>query len=104
VQQASQLLQATSKKPSTEIETGVGCVQEGQGRMGFIVYQLNESYNNAATTGGFTHAQIIDFYRRIMTETIRICRVGGLILVKTQDMIESSKQHHGGRQTDADGA
>ena len=50
------------------------------------------SYQNSATTKGMYHKDIINLYREGMTEGHRILGPGGLLWVKCQDEIESSKQ------------
>ncbi|SLI45343.1 Methylase of polypeptide chain release factors [Mycobacteroides abscessus subsp. massiliense] len=49
-------------------------------------------YNNAATTGGMSHADIRELYRAGMAEALRVLRPGGQLWVKTKDEIESGRQ------------
>ena len=53
---------------------------------------VNSTYNNRETTTGLNHAGIIQLYRKGMREGHRIQKGKGLMLVKCQDEIESSKQ------------
>jgi tRNA G10 N-methylase Trm11 len=53
---------------------------------------VNNSYQNKETTRGFYHKDIINLYRSGMEEGYRILKKQGLLLVKCQDEIESSKQ------------
>jgi hypothetical protein len=53
---------------------------------------VNSNYKNRETTQGCYHADIIQLYRDGMREANRILRPHGLMLVKCQDEIESSKQ------------
>ena len=50
-------------------------------------------YNNAATTGGMYHREIVTrFYYPGMAEAARILKPGGQLWVKCKDEIESSEQ------------
>ena len=53
---------------------------------------VNDNYKNRETTQGCYHADIIKRYHDGMREGLRILRPRGLMLVKCQDEIESSKQ------------
>lgn len=53
---------------------------------------VEPAYNNASTTAGLYHEEIIQLYRQGMTESKRVLKAGGLMLVKCSDEIESSKQ------------
>jgi hypothetical protein len=54
---------------------------------------INDNYKNKETTKGFYHKDIIQLYREGMVEARRVLTVGGLLLVKCKDEIESSKQY-----------
>jgi hypothetical protein len=56
---------------------------------------IEPNYQNAATTSGLYHADIMHLYRLGMIEAKRILKMGGLMLVKCADEIESSKQKRG---------
>lgn len=53
---------------------------------------VDGNYQNKATTRGMYHRDIIQLYREGMVEAHRILRPTGLMWVKCQDEIESSKQ------------
>jgi hypothetical protein len=53
---------------------------------------VNDNYQNAETTKGFYHKDIIELYRRGMREAVRILKNNGLLLVKCRDEVESSVQ------------
>jgi hypothetical protein len=53
---------------------------------------VDKTYNNEATTKGMYHKDIINLYKDGMTEAGRVLKIGGYLLVKCQDEIESSKQ------------
>jgi len=53
---------------------------------------VDATYNNAATTKGMYHKDIINLYAKGMSESHRILKKGGFLFVKCQDEIESSKQ------------
>lgn len=53
---------------------------------------VDTTYNNAATTKGFYHKDIINLYTDGMVEAFRVLKKNGFLLVKCQDQIESSKQ------------
>lgn len=55
---------------------------------------VDATYNNAATTKGMYHKDIIDLYKQGMQEAHRVLVGGGLIWVKCQDEIESSVQKY----------
>jgi hypothetical protein len=55
-------------------------------------HQMNSHYQNAETTGGLGHREIIELYRDGMREDHRILRPGGLLWVKCQDEISSRRQ------------
>ena len=55
-------------------------------------HMTDSRYNNAATTGGQSHADIRQMYRDGMAEALRVLRPGGRLLVKGKDEIESGKQ------------
>ena len=52
----------------------------------------NTAYRNRETTGGLNHDGIVRLYADGMREAKRVLRPGGLLLVKTQDEIESRRQ------------
>jgi hypothetical protein len=52
---------------------------------------VEANYQNAATTKGMCHKDIIGLYREGMAEACRILKPEGLLWVKCQDEIESSK-------------
>jgi hypothetical protein len=49
-------------------------------------------YNNAATTGGMYHEDIVNLYRAGMVEAKRVLRQQGQLWVKCKDEVESSRQ------------
>jgi hypothetical protein len=49
-------------------------------------------YNNAATTKGFYHDDIMNLYREGMTEARRVLKDGGLVWVKCKDQVMSGQQ------------
>jgi methylase of polypeptide subunit release factors len=49
-------------------------------------------YNGVATTGMWSHAQIMDLYRAGMTEARRVLKPRGRMFIKGQDQIESGRQ------------
>ena len=53
---------------------------------------VDDSYSNSHTTKRMYHDDILELYRQGMTEAKRILKRGGLLLVKCQDEVESSKQ------------
>jgi hypothetical protein len=53
---------------------------------------VDANYQNASTTKGFYHKDIINLYREGRVEAKRILKVGGFLLVKCKDEIESSVQ------------
>jgi hypothetical protein len=53
---------------------------------------VDSRYRNAETTRGFYHDDIIELYRKGMTEGRRILKPGGLLWVKCKDELESSVQ------------
>lgn len=53
---------------------------------------VDSTYNNAETTKGFYHKDIMKLYEDGMIEAKRILKEEGLLWVKCQDQIESSKQ------------
>lgn len=53
---------------------------------------VDKNYQNAKTTSGMYHKDIIELYRKGMKEAYRILRSGGLLLVKCKDEIETSTQ------------
>lgn len=53
---------------------------------------IDKTYNNEKTTKGFYHKDIINLYINGMKESKRILKNNGLLWVKCQDQIESSKQ------------
>jgi len=53
---------------------------------------VDANYQNAATTKGFYHKDIMNLYKEGMTEAYRCLKPGGILLVKCQDEVESSKQ------------
>lgn len=53
---------------------------------------VDANYQNASTTKGMYHKDIIQLYREGMTEAKRILKPEGYLWVKTQDEIESSFQ------------
>lgn len=53
---------------------------------------VDTTYNNAATTKGFYHKDIMNLYTDGMAEAFRVLKKNGFLLVKCQDQIESSKQ------------
>jgi 16S rRNA G966 N2-methylase RsmD len=53
---------------------------------------VDATYNNAATTSGMYHKDIIELYSKGMIEAYRVLKSKGLLLVKCQDEIESAKQ------------
>jgi tRNA G10 N-methylase Trm11 len=52
----------------------------------------NTAYRNRETTAGLNHDGIVRLYADGMKEARRVLRPRGILLVKTQDEIESSKQ------------
>lgn len=55
---------------------------------------VDTTYNNAATTKGMYHKDIINLYSEGMRESHRVLKNGGLMWVKCQDEIESSVQKY----------
>lgn len=55
-------------------------------------HMTDSRYNNKATTGGQSHADIRQLYRDGMQEAWRVLRPGGRLLVKGKDEIASGKQ------------
>jgi len=53
---------------------------------------INDSYLNKETTKGFYHKDIIQLYIEGMAEGLRVLKNNGLMLIKCQDEIETSKQ------------
>ena len=53
---------------------------------------MYDTYNNAATTNGMYHRDIMQLYADGMAEGVRILRYGGLLLVKCKDEVESGHQ------------
>jgi DNA modification methylase len=53
---------------------------------------VDKNYQNAATTKGFYHKDIINLYREGMVEAKRILKEGGLLWVKCMDQVESGYQ------------
>jgi len=53
---------------------------------------VDANYQNAATTKGFYHKDIINLYREGMSEANRCLKSGGFLLIKCQDEVESSRQ------------
>jgi hypothetical protein len=54
---------------------------------------VDRQYQNAATTKGLYHADIIRLYRDGMTEAVRVLTPnGGLLFVKCQDEVQSGEQ------------
>ena len=53
---------------------------------------VDQNYQNAATTTGFYHKDIINLYREGMLEARRILKPEAMLWVKCQDEIESSFQ------------
>lgn len=53
---------------------------------------VDKTYNNAATTKGFYHSDIINLYKEGMIEAYRVLKTKGMLWVKCQDEIECSKQ------------
>ena len=53
---------------------------------------VDKTYNNAATTKGMYHKDIMKLYADGMKESYRVIRNDGYLMVKCQDEIESSKQ------------
>jgi hypothetical protein len=53
---------------------------------------VNDNYQNAETTKGFYHKDIMQLYYDGMKEAYRVLKVDGLLLVKCKDEIESSLQ------------
>ncbi len=53
---------------------------------------VDKNYQNASTTKGFYHKDIIELYRKGMVEGVRILKEGGTLWVKCKDEIESSLQ------------
>jgi DNA modification methylase len=53
---------------------------------------VNDKYQNAETTKGMNHADIINLYRDGMQEASRILKVEGQLWVKCKDEIDSSYQ------------
>jgi len=54
---------------------------------------VNDSYQLKETTTGFYHKDIIELYRKGMTQAFRILKPGGTLWVKCKDEIESSRQY-----------
>jgi len=55
---------------------------------------VNNSYKNKETTKGFYHKDIIELYKKGMEESYRILKKNGILFVKCQDEIETSKQKY----------
>lgn len=53
---------------------------------------VDTTYNNAETTKGFYHKDIMKLYQDGMIEAKRVLKKDGFLWVKCQDQIESSKQ------------
>lgn len=53
----------------------------------------DSAYNNAKTTMGMGHSDIMDLYRRGLVEAKRVVAAGGTIWVKSKDQIENSVQN-----------
>ena len=58
-------------------------------------HQTDHRYNNAATTKGFYHNDILDLYCKGMIEAQRVLKPGGFLWVKCMDQVMSSKQQWG---------
>lgn len=54
---------------------------------------VNKNYQNAETTKGLYHKDIIDLYVQGMAEAHRILKPKGFLFVKCQDEIESGRQN-----------
>ena len=52
-------------------------------------------YRNFETTPGYNHDEIIDLYRKGMTQARRILKPGGYLFVKCMDEVESGVQRRG---------
>lgn len=55
-------------------------------------HMTDPRYNNAATTRGFYHDDIMNLYREGMVEALRVLRDDGLIWVKSKDQVMSGQQ------------
>ena len=55
-------------------------------------HMTDKRYNNAATTKGMYHDDIMDLYRRGMAEAKRVLKPDGTIWVKCKDQVMSGKQ------------
>jgi DNA modification methylase/ParB-like chromosome segregation protein Spo0J len=53
------------------------------------------NYRNSETTPGYYHDEIIDLYRKGMTQARRILKPGGYLFVKCMDEVESGVQRRG---------
>jgi methylase of polypeptide subunit release factors len=53
---------------------------------------VNDNYQNAETTKGLYHNDIVDLYSAGMVEAFRILKPGGMLWVKCKDELESSYQ------------
>lgn len=53
---------------------------------------MYDTYNNAETTSGMYHRDIMQLYADGMADSVRVLKYGGLLFVKCKDEIESGRQ------------